>query len=65
MAFCDKVNASPEGLVLHSLVCTVICRGRPQVALKIIPAKMHSKEEKVALLSLTVRGTPPSILLLQ
>ncbi|XP_065900010.1 ADP-ribosylation factor-binding protein GGA3-like isoform X2 [Dysidea avara] len=39
MAFCDKVNASPEG---------------PQVALKIIPAKMQSKEEKVALLALTL-----------
>ena len=27
---------------------------RPQIALKIIPKKMHSEEEKVALLSLTV-----------
>ena len=27
---------------------------RPQIALKVIPNKMHSEDEKVALLSLTV-----------
>lgn len=54
MAFCDKVNAEMEGLVLGEGAGLTNVPISPQVALKIIVPKIQDKNEKIALLGLAV-----------